>query len=118
MDIISIEGMEFHAYIGCFDEEKLIGTRFLVDLYFEMDASDAKKTDDLNDTVNYQSVYLMVKEVMQEKINLLEHAVDKIQNKLIDSFPEIKTLTCKIRKMNPPLGGQIDAVAFESTISR
>lgn len=118
MDIISIEGMEFHAYIGCFDEEKIIGTRFIVDLYLSVDAKKAMQSDDLKDTVNYQAVYLLIKEQMNKKINLLEHAVANIQDAVLQKFPEITSLRCKIRKMNPPLGGQIDVVAFESTVSR
>jgi len=118
MDIISVEEMEFYSYIGCFDEEKVIGTRFLVDVYFEIDAEEAKNSDNLHDTVNYQSVYQEIKEIMQQKLNLLEHAVSLILEKLMEKFPEIQTLTCKLRKMNPPLGGQIGCVSFESTVSR
>ena len=33
MSQISIEGMEFFAYHGCFAEEQIIGTKFLVDLF-------------------------------------------------------------------------------------
>ena len=71
MDIISIEGMEFHSYIGCFEEEKIIGTRFIVDLYLSVDAKKAMQSDDLKDTVNYQVVYLLLKEQMNKKINFL-----------------------------------------------
>ena len=118
MDIISVEGMEFHSYIGCFDEEKLIGTRFLVDVSLTVDASLAKESDNLHDTVNYQSVYLEINNIMKLKMNLLEHAVYLIQNRLMDKYPEIQSLNCKIRKMNPPLGGQIGSVSFEGTVTR
>lgn len=114
MDIISIEGMEFHAFIGCFEEEKIIGTRFLVDLYLSINAEKAMQSDELKDTVNYQAVYLLIKEQMNKKMNLLEHAMLNIQNAVLQKFPEIISLRCKIRKMNPPLGGQIGSVTFES----
>jgi hypothetical protein len=39
MGMISVEGMEFFAYHGCFAEEQVIGTRFIVDFYFETDTS-------------------------------------------------------------------------------
>ncbi len=48
MSTIALEGMEFFAYHGCFEEEKIIGTRFIVDLYIDADTSEAEKTDDLN----------------------------------------------------------------------
>ncbi len=47
MSTISIEGMEFYAYHGCFAEEQLIGTWFVVDLFLETDTTEAEQTDDL-----------------------------------------------------------------------
>ncbi len=54
MSIISIEGMEFFAYHGCFKEEQLIGTKFNIDLFMKVDTSKAELSDSLSDTVNYQ----------------------------------------------------------------
>ena len=48
--------MEFYAYHGCFAEEQIIGTRFLVDLYLDTDTKKAELSDELKDTVNYQEV--------------------------------------------------------------
>ena len=78
MSTISIEQMEFYAYHGCFKEEQIIGTRFLVDLYLETDTKKAEKTDELADTVNYQEVYLLVKKEMDIKSKLLEHVGRRI----------------------------------------
>ena len=47
MSIISIEGMEFFAYHGCFSEEQVIGTKFRIDLFLEVDTSTAEKSDQL-----------------------------------------------------------------------
>jgi dihydroneopterin aldolase len=57
MSRIALEQMEFWAYHGCFTEEQVIGTRFMIDLYLETDTSKAELSDNLNDTINYQSVY-------------------------------------------------------------
>ncbi|OYT12618.1 MAG: hypothetical protein B6I19_09430 [Bacteroidetes bacterium 4572_114] len=73
MALISLEGMEFFAYHGCFSEEQIIGTRFVVDLYIETDMKEAEESDKLSKTINYQDVYLMVKEQMMVKSKLLEH---------------------------------------------
>jgi dihydroneopterin aldolase len=64
MSLITIEGMEFFAYHGCFKEEQIIGTKFLVDLYIESDTIEAEETDKLSKTINYQTVYLLVKKEM------------------------------------------------------
>ncbi|MCD4723516.1 MAG: dihydroneopterin aldolase [Bacteroidales bacterium] len=112
MSTISIEQMEFYAYHGCFKEEQIIGTRFLVDLYLETDTKKAEKTDELADTVNYQEVYLLVKTEMEIKSKLLEHVGKRILDAIIKNFPEVGFAKLKISKMNPPLGGKMQNVSL------
>jgi len=111
MSIISIEGMEFFAYHGCFTEEQLIGTNFNVDLFLTLDTSKAEDTDNLYDTVNYQEVFQLIKAEMQVTSKLLEHVAKRILNVVIAKFPEIENATIKIKKLNPPLGGKMDFVS-------
>lgn len=111
MGMISLEGMDFFAYHGCFAEEQVIGTRFIVDLYFETDTSPAEVSDDLKQTVNYQSVYQLVKKEMEVKAHLLEHVAHRILKSVTSSFPVIQAAEVKISKLNPPLGGKIDRVS-------
>ena len=113
MSVISIEGMEFFAYHGCFKEEAIIGTKFRIDLFLRSDTREAERSDDLHDTVNYQKVYEYVKEEMQTRSKLLEHVGRRILTRIKTEFPEVNSARIKIRKLNPPLGGKIDFVALE-----
>ncbi len=113
MSVISIEGMEFFAYHGCFDEEKIIGTKFRIDIFLTVDTTKAEQTDNLHDTVNYQSVYQVVKKEMETKSNLLENVGRRIVNRVLQTFGQVESVKLKIRKMNPPLGGKIDFVSLE-----
>ena len=113
MSVISIEGMEFFAYHGCFKEEQIIGTKFSVDLYLETDTTKAESSDNLHDTVNYLSVYQSVKDEMQTKSDLLEHVARRIINRVKRDFPTIGYARLKIKKLNPPLGGKMNFVALE-----
>ena len=112
MGVISVEQMEFWAYHGCFAEEQVIGTRFLVDLFITTDTTRAEETDNLHDTVNYQAVYRVVKEEMETGSRLLEHVGRRILNALQEKFPSITHARLKISKMNPPLGGKIGSVSL------
>lgn len=112
MSTISIEQMEFYAYHGCFKEEQIIGTRFLLDLYLETDTTDAEKTDELADTVNYQEVYLLVKKEMEIKSKLLEHVGRRILEAIKGRYPQVDKAELKISKMNPPLGGKMKNVSL------
>jgi dihydroneopterin aldolase len=113
MTIISIEGMEFFAYHGCFAEEQIIGTKFLVDIFLEVNTESAEYSDNLNDTVNYQSVYQLVKTEMLIKSKLLEHLARRILDKIASEFPNVENGTIKVQKMNPPLGGKIEFVSVQ-----
>lgn len=113
MGRISIEGMEFFAYHGCFKEEQIIGTRFTVDLYLETDTSRAEMTDDLTKTVNYQAVYGLVAEEMAVKSKLLEHVARRIMDRVRKEFPPVNSCRIKVSKMNPPVGGKVDRVCVE-----
>ncbi len=113
MSLISIEGMEFFAYHGCFKEEQVIGTKFRCDLFLEVDTTKAEQTDNLHDTVNYQEVYQVLKKEMDAKSKLLEHVGRRILQRVKHEFPQVKHARLKIRKLNPPLGGKIDFVSVE-----
>ena len=110
MGNISLEGMEFFSYHGCFAEEQIIGTRFIVDLRFETDTSKAELSDSLKQTINYQTVYQLVKKEMEIKAHLLEHVARRVLKSVMDAFPEIVAASVKVSKLNPPLGGKIDKV--------
>jgi len=111
MSIIAIENMEFYAYHGCFKEEQQIGTWFEIDLYLETDTSKAELTDNLENTIDYQSVYMTVKQQMTKKSKLLEHVARRILNTVMTEYP-VLSAEIRLRKKNPPLGGKIGSVAI------
>ncbi|MBW6491601.1 MAG: dihydroneopterin aldolase [Lentimicrobium sp.] len=110
MGMISIEGMEFFSYHGHFKEEQVIGTRFLVDLFIQVDTGKAEQSDKLQDTVNYLSVYEVVKKEMEQKSHLLENVAHRILVVVHEQFPDVTDAEVKISKLNPPLGGKMDRV--------
>ncbi len=110
--MIAIEGMEFFAYHGCFAEEQVIGTKFLVDFYFDIDTSKAELSDKLTETINYQTVYSIIKREMQIKSKLLENVGRRVLDAVCKEFPEIAEAEVKIEKLNPPLGGKMRSVSF------
>ena len=103
--------MEFYAYHGHFAAEQVVGNRFLVDLTLITDCSKAAKTDDLNDALDYQVAYRIVKEEMEIKSHLLENVGDRILNRFAKEFSTIERVKIKISKLNPPMGGQIEKVS-------
>jgi len=111
MALISLTGMEFFAYHGCFAEEQIIGNKFLVDLEFVADTGDAELTDDLTKTINYQKVYEIVKIEMAVKSKLLEHVARRILDAVYNKFPIVTKLKVTVAKLNPAVGGTVDKVS-------
>jgi len=112
MALIEIEGMEFYAFHGHFEVEKVAGNRFLVNLKIEADLNKARKTDKLEDTLDYQRAFLAVKEEMADSSDLLEHVCQRIISRIRTEFPQVQKVTVKVSKMNPPMGGQIEKVSL------
>ena len=111
MGKIVIEEMEFYAFHGHYQEEQIVGNRFLVDLELETDLSAPAQSDQLDDAVNYQQAYKIIKhEMRRTKSNLLENIAKRILDALFSEMEGIEKASIKIRKMHPPMGGPIQSV--------
>jgi dihydroneopterin aldolase len=111
MGLIEIKKMEFYSHHGCFNEEQIIGNKFIVDFYFETDTTKSEKTDNLTETIDYQAVYMLIKKEMEIKSKLLEHVARRILNAVCNNFPMIEEAKVKISKINPPIGGKVQKVS-------
>lgn len=117
MGKIVIEEMEFYAFHGHYREEQIVGNRFLVDLELEADLSAAADSDRLENAVNYQQAYQIIKkEMRRKKSNLLENIGKRILDALYEQMSGFEHATLRIRKMHPPLGGPVKSVGI--TMSR
>lgn len=105
MGRIALEGMEFFAFHGFYDEEQKIGNKYGVDLYIYTDLHAAAETDDLHQTVNYEVLYKLVLEEMTKPARLLEHLGHRIIDSIYQRFPLIRAVKINVYKYNPPLGG-------------
>jgi 7,8-dihydroneopterin aldolase/epimerase/oxygenase len=112
MAFIELEEMEFYAYHGCFKEEQIVGNKFLLNFSFETNTSLAEISDNIDDTINYQMVYNLVKEEMERPSHLLEHLARRIIVKVCTQFQNITKAMLKISKMNPPIGGKMKCVSL------
>ena len=111
MGIIRIEQMEFYSYHGHYEEERIVGNRFLVDLTMETDCGAAADSDRLQDALDYQKAYELVRDEMKEKSFLLENIARRILDTLFKNFDSLERAEVKVSKLNPPMGGKIRAVS-------
>ena len=106
MGRIALEGLEFHAFHGVYPHERESGNWFEVDIALETDFSKAAQQDDLSGTVNYEVLFRMVKDEMEQPSKLLETVAGKIVDDVLRDFPDVLWVEFKISKLNPPIGGK------------
>lgn len=112
MAFIKIEGMQFYAFHGHYETEQLIGNEFSIDIKIKTDTRKAADSDNIEDAINYQTIYEIIKKEMDVKSHLLENISKRILDALYSQFPEIKKAKLKISKMNPAMGGEIEKVSI------
>lgn len=107
--LIELVNMEFYAYHGCFKEEQIIGNKFLVTYSAQANIEAAAKSDTLADALNYQELYNVIKEEMLVTSKLLENVAYRIHTMCSLKFPAIICAKVEISKLNPPIGGRVEA---------
>ena len=107
--VLELKEIKIFARHGCFEEERKIGNWFIVDFRAEMDVMTAAMSDSLDDAVNYQIIFDIVKEEMEIPSNLLENVAYRILKRVKERFPIILSASVSVAKVNPPLGGQVGA---------
>lgn len=105
MGTITLEGLEFFAYHGFFDEEQRIGNKYSVDIVVTADLSEAARRDRLSATVDYGELYKITLGVMQRKARLLEHIALSIIEDIRTQYPGLEAVEVSVSKFNPPIGG-------------
>lgn len=104
---IELASMNFYAYHGVMPQERQVGNRFVVDLTLTAPLVAAVESDELDDTINYATVYEIVKREMDIPSRLIEHVAGRILKSLKAHFQQLKGIELKLSKLNPPFGGDI-----------
>lgn len=113
--LITITGMKFFAYHGCYAFERENGGWYTVDVAVTTDVTRAAEADELSGTVNYEVVYSSVAAVMQVPVKLLEHLAYKIVMDLRSSFPASGSIRVTVHKHQPPLAGEVEETSVTIT---
>lgn len=113
MGKILLEGMEFFAYHGVYQEEREKGQNFSIDLEILADYSKACHTDKLEDSIDYVQVYELIKAEMEIPSSLLENVAQRIISSIQKKFDQIESMKVKITKLQPPISGKLKGIGIE-----
>ena len=116
---ISLSNLEFYAFHGVLPQERVVGGSYLVDIALEVKvAPSAYNNDELDGTVNYATVYEVIKSEMQVPSKLLEHVAMRIARRLLDELPLASSAEISLTKVNPPMGASCKGASVMLCLSR
>jgi 7,8-dihydroneopterin aldolase/epimerase/oxygenase len=113
LDRLILTGMVFYGRHGVRPAERELGNRFTVDVELEADLSEARRSDWLQDTINYSTIYQFVaEEVEGEPCQLLEALADRILTRILGGQPQVARALVRIHK-RPTKQGEFQDFAVE-----
>lgn len=113
MGTIKLKNIRTFSYHGCLVEEGKIGSDYSVDLEVKTDLRKSCISDDLADTVDYVLLNQIVVEEMAVRSDLLEHVAYRIIIRIFAEAPSVSRIKIGVSKINPPIGGDVEAVIIE-----
>ena len=117
MDKIRIENLELFGYHGVFEEEAVLGQKFIVSAVLYLDTRKAGKTDELKESLDYSDVCQKIKEIVErERCQLIECLAERIAEKLLLTFDVLKNVEITVKKPWAPVLVHLENVAV--TIER
>ena len=113
---ISVNNAWFYSFHGCLHEESVIGGEYLVSAVVEIDTSRAEQNDLLESTVDYVSIYNVLKKEMNKPSKLLEVVLERIIESIKKIDDNIDSVDVSIKKLSPPIGGNVDSVELRKKV--
>jgi len=113
MGTIRLQNMRTFSFHGCLNEEASIGSDYRIDLEVKCNLKQSSLSDELKDTVDYVHLNKIVVEEMAIRSKLLEHVSQRIIKRIFNDLPPISKIKVAVSKLNPPVGGDVEAVTVE-----
>lgn len=116
MDQIKINHLEVYCNHGVFQEEKVLGQKFLISATLFVDIRKPGLTDDLTKTIHYGKVSHYIERFMKNNTyQLIESAAEHLAMDLLLEFPIMEKIKIEIQKPWAPIGLPLENVAVEIT---
>lgn len=110
---IILREVRFHAFHGVMPQERKVGADFTVSLRVGVNLSLPAESDDVADTLNYATLYEVVKQQMEIPSQLLEHVAGRVGKAVMDTFPQVTGIDVTLTKLNPPMGADCAGASVE-----
>jgi dihydroneopterin aldolase len=106
-----------HGYHGLFEEEKLVGNTFKINVTVVYTPAHFPITN-LSDTIDYGAVFQILQRHMQVATPLLETLAANFCTSVFEKFATAQEISIRIQKMVPPISGMVGSVAVGLTMNK
>jgi 7,8-dihydroneopterin aldolase/epimerase/oxygenase len=118
-DRILLHAMRFAGRHGVGAEEKERPQPFEIDIEMAVDLRAAGATDDLAATVDYGAVFAVAQRVVETTSrDLVEAIAETIAQEVLAGYPRVDAVVVRVRKMRPPIDGELAWAGVEVRRSR
>ena len=103
-DKIRVTGVEALGYHGLYDSERENGQPFVVDAVLKLDLEKAGKTDEIDYTVDYNDIAVLIhNEIVGPPMKLLESMAERICNKIFAAYTVVEEIEVTVHKPRAPI---------------
>ena len=110
---VFLRNVRFHAFHGVMPQEGRVGGDFILDIRVGYPLEQAMASDEVEDTLNYASLYELIAQEMRQPSKLLEHVAGRIVKAIGNAFPQVSSIDLTLTKQNPPMGADCDGAGVE-----
>jgi dihydroneopterin aldolase len=114
---IHLENIHFFAHHGLYEEERVLGNEFLVDLIVHYQPNQ-KIIHSITETIDYTAIYELLAERMKHPSDLLETVATGFSYQLMEKFPSILVIDFHIKKLSPPISKFTGTVGVSFQLKR
>lgn len=119
MDKVKLNRIELFGSVGVLEEEKIGTQRYWITIEIEADLKPAGQSDELENTIDYSSVYQLCESLMEESTcDLIETFAENLSQRLFQRFEIAQSVMVEVLKPDAPITGKFDSVGIEIMRSR
>ena len=108
---VKVENLKIYAFHGCMEEEKVIGSDYVVNICAVCSVGKKAFEDEVGGTVDYVCLARIAKREMSVRSELLESVVNRIINCCFNEISVLEQISVTVSKLNPPINADVGSVS-------
>ena len=108
---VKVENLKIYAFHGCMEEEKVIGSDYVVDICAVCSVGKKAFGDEIKGTVDYVDLARIAKREMSIRSKLLEAVVNRIISSCFNEISVLEQISVTVSKINPPINPDVASVS-------